>query len=248
MSPLNVNTAQEYEGWLQQQQMTLPVGSVLVTGLAGYVHYGPYYDGFRLTRFLQPLYRDWRMIREYDLLSYLPLPERARLWRLTEDRVPTAGGMETITEEEGLSLVSTADPRVLYDKGLESFEKGDYAHARPLFRKVSRSPSYRAIDAGYLYGVCLYRERDWVGTVREFENLLKIEPASQWTAASHWHIAMALRELEDEGGARMHFEYVIGHFPNDTPLVTSAKEALQSLPSPGLASILWDRLKGAMFE
>jgi hypothetical protein len=243
MVPPHVNSAQEYEAWLDEQQSTLPAGSVLITGLAGYVHYGPFYDGFRLTRFSRPLHPDWKLIREYDVLGYLPVPEKARLWQLR-------GGTQLIAEEEGLGAVIAEDLRMLYDKGLELFDKGEYMRARSVFRRASQLSGYQAVNARYFYGVCLYREHDWMGTVREFEALLSTHPKSQWTAAAHWHIAMALRELDDERRARKHFEFVINQFPQDGPLVTSSKEALKSFGSPvhSLASGVWDQLKHVIFN
>ncbi|HEX3203848.1 MAG TPA: SBBP repeat-containing protein, partial [Nitrospiraceae bacterium] len=46
-----VNSAKEYEAWLEAQQASLPVGSMLVTGLGGYVYYGTHFDGFKLNLF-----------------------------------------------------------------------------------------------------------------------------------------------------------------------------------------------------
>jgi hypothetical protein len=247
--PVDVNSVQEYEAWLVQRQGALPAGSVLVTGLSGYVHYGPYYDGFRLSRFSRPLHPDWTLVKEYDLLGYLPVPERARLWRLSESSEATARA-PLVTVRDGPEKPTAEDLRVLYDKGLKLFERGDCTSARSIFQNVSNGASYPAVDAHYFYGVCLYREGDWMGTVGAFEKLLKTHPTSQWTAAAHWHIAMALRALDDENGARRHFEYVISHFPHDGPLATSSKEALRSFGSPshGLALGVWDQLKRVIFN
>lgn len=76
-----INMPDANETWLRQNQSRLPRGTLLLTGLGGYVHYGPHYDGFRLMRFTGPLHPGWRLYREYEVLDYLPRPERAMLWR-----------------------------------------------------------------------------------------------------------------------------------------------------------------------
>jgi hypothetical protein len=73
---------QEHEDWLAENESTLPEGTMLITGLASYVHYGCHGCGFRLEQFRQPLQDHWVLIGAYDMLDYLPVPERARLWRL----------------------------------------------------------------------------------------------------------------------------------------------------------------------
>ena len=78
-----VNSAKEYEAWLEAQQASLPVGSMLVTGLGGYVHYGTHFDGFKLNQFSRPLHANWKLVREYGPLGHLPVPESACLWRLS---------------------------------------------------------------------------------------------------------------------------------------------------------------------
>lgn len=75
-------TAPEHEAWLRRHQDALPPGAMLVTGLVSYVHYGATGGGFRLRHFGAPLDPRWQLVREYGLLSYMPDPEPARLWRL----------------------------------------------------------------------------------------------------------------------------------------------------------------------
>ena len=105
-------------------------------------------------------------------------------------------------------------------RGWRSLKKLSTCVHVPLFKKASRSAGYSAINARYFYGVCLYRERDWIGTVRgvrEFAEDRRREP------------------MDGRG---------------DTPLVTSSKKALKSLGSSdgGLASIVWVQLKRAIFD
>jgi hypothetical protein len=80
---LPLYTVEELEDWLGENESALPEGAMLVTGLASYVHYGCHRCGFRLEQFRAPLEDHWILLAEYDLLSYLPLPERAKLWQLS---------------------------------------------------------------------------------------------------------------------------------------------------------------------
>ena len=79
-SSYNVNN---HEIWLRKHQASFPEGTILISGLNYYVHYGPHYNGFRINQFKNKLDKNWKLFKEYDLLSYLPIPEPARLWKLS---------------------------------------------------------------------------------------------------------------------------------------------------------------------
>src|SRR3989338_7537577 len=79
-----VYKAKDYEKWLNKTQNTFKPGTMLITGLGGCVHYGAHYDGFKLNYFDRSLNPEWILFREYRLLSYLPSPEVARLWVLSD--------------------------------------------------------------------------------------------------------------------------------------------------------------------
>ena len=115
MLPTGVNSAKEYEAWLEQQQATLPAGSMLVTGLGGYVHYGTHFDGFRLSQFSRPLHPNWTLVKEYGPLGYLPVPESARLWRLAAPIASPVSGPDRPGQDG--SDIAAADPRTLYETG-----------------------------------------------------------------------------------------------------------------------------------
>ncbi len=72
--------AKDYEQWLKDHETELPNGSVLVSGIGSYVHYGAHYAGFRLKQFTSGLSPQWKMVKEYEIQSYLPVPEKAKLW------------------------------------------------------------------------------------------------------------------------------------------------------------------------
>jgi len=72
--------AKEYEKWLQENQYNLTEGSMMITGLGNYVHYGCHGCGFCLNKFNNKLDSGWKLFKEYNNLTYLPSPEPARLW------------------------------------------------------------------------------------------------------------------------------------------------------------------------
>ena len=78
----------QYEDWLRTREQTLPEGTLLLTGLAGYVHYGAHAEGMRLRFFRAPLGPNWRLVHEFGVLSYEPWPEPVRLWRLERRGAP----------------------------------------------------------------------------------------------------------------------------------------------------------------
>jgi hypothetical protein len=48
------------------------------------VHYGAHTQSLRLPYFDRTLDDRWELVGEYGILSFLPRPETARLWRLTK--------------------------------------------------------------------------------------------------------------------------------------------------------------------
>jgi hypothetical protein len=220
-----VNSARDHEAWLEQHQANLPAGAMLITGLGSYVHYGPHMEGFKLRHFSRPLHPHWELVGDYGLLTYLPLPEHARLWRLSAPITESA-----IDARDGLvDDAHSTEPGALHDLGMRAFDGQDYPRARRYFEAVIQRTRGPALDARYFRAVTFFREGNWRATIREFEHLLTIQPGHRWTAAAHWHIARALQELGDEPGARWHFQQVIERFPTDTHLVALSREGLRSM-------------------
>ncbi|MBP9837355.1 MAG: hypothetical protein KBC84_01445, partial [Proteobacteria bacterium] len=81
----SIDTADKYEKWLNTNESTLAKDSLLITGLVSYVHYGCHACGFRLNFFKDKLSPKWKLIKEYDRLSYMQSPEKVRLWLKTAD-------------------------------------------------------------------------------------------------------------------------------------------------------------------
>jgi len=74
-----IDTAPKYESWIRNAAPSIDDGTVLVTGLGSYVHYGCLGCGFRLALFANPLDPSWKLYSTYNL-SYLDPPEPARVW------------------------------------------------------------------------------------------------------------------------------------------------------------------------
>jgi hypothetical protein len=75
-----IDDAKKYEQWLQENQHNLTEGSMMISGIGSYVQYGCHNCGFRLRQFNGSLDPGWKLFKEYQNQSYLPIPEPARLW------------------------------------------------------------------------------------------------------------------------------------------------------------------------
>src|SRR5262249_7741143 len=141
------HSAAEYEQWLREHEQLLPNGTILITGLASFVHYGAHIDGFRLAWFSQPLSPNWKLVREYEGLSYLPRREPARLWRLEHreaTRVVPRDEREDVSSLQGMD-----DPAALFAAGMARYDKGDHPAARIYFRKLLATRTPQADDAAF---------------------------------------------------------------------------------------------------
>ena len=74
--------ARDYEAWIRQNEASWEPGTLLVTGLGSYVHYGCQSCGPRLHLFSQPLSSRWILARDVGCLDYLPYLEDAQIWML----------------------------------------------------------------------------------------------------------------------------------------------------------------------
>lgn len=223
----HVHIAKDYERWLEQKQPALPEGTMLISGFGNYVHYGAYYNGFLLRQFQGSLDPGWKLFKEYGMLSYLPLPEPARLWKLSGKITRT----DMITSPECGDILNINNVDTLFKEGMNNFEKDNYIKARAYFKKIitESQDSYAVNDALYFYAMCYFREFDWRKALDEFKNLINNYPDSQWIAGSHYHTGLIYRELSDEERAYEEFYSVINHFPSDTNLVNLSKKQLEEL-------------------
>lgn len=221
--------APDYEHWLREHQDAMPDGTLLVSGLANFVHYGAHMDGYRLEWFAQPLSPQWKLVREYGMLTYLPRPEPARLWRLDRPRTNVAQPVEHDQPEDLSSLEGVGDVATLFAGGMARYEKGDYPGARIYFRKIMRDSPAQAEDAALFYAASFFREANWKRARHEFKRLIHRYPNSRWVPPAYWHIAVCEQNMGHIPRARRGFEQIIERFPQDPSTVTLAKRDLDHL-------------------
>jgi tetratricopeptide (TPR) repeat protein len=223
---LKTYRAHQYERWLERRQGGFSQGTMLLTGIGSCVHYGGHYDGFRLAQFRDDLHPAWKPVKEYGVLSDLPVPEAVRLWewsgRITDSPPASAD-----------ALSRGHNPNALFQAGMARFDQGDCPGAQPRFQRVFEDfpKSPRAADAFYFHTICAFRDADWEGTIAGFRKLIEMYPRSRWVAGAHYHIGLSQAALGDAEQARASFEYVRDHFPNDPSLAKLAEEQLEKLPA-----------------
>jgi len=207
----------QYESWLQKNQSRFQKDTLLLTGLCSYIHYGAHFDGFRLTKFQNPLHPSWDLFKEYGMLTYLPKPEYVRLWRLSQQISP-----------QDIADIETETSALLFKKATDLFDKHNYADAQKYFKKIlTEFEKYpQTDDAFYFYAICFFRNADWRNTIAEFTKLIKTNPQSRWLAGAYYHIGLCRTALGQKDEARNMFKYVVAHFPDDTILVELSEKQL----------------------
>ena len=241
MTPYHTYPAHEYEAWLKKHRREFPDGTMLITGLSGYVFYGATADGFRLRLFERPLGPQWTLLADHGLMSHLPDP--AQLWRFSRGSLPPLS-----RRAEPRLPVSGDTPDALFSNGMRHFDDNQYPVARAHFRAViDRFPSAEvAQDARYFYAVTYFREQRWEEAKQAFEALLAAEPTGRWIAAGHYHIGRCDLELRQFDEARAQFDFVLENYPDDQNTCAMAREARRGIPGfeRGLVFDLIDTVRG----
>jgi tetratricopeptide (TPR) repeat protein len=221
---LRTHRASQYERWLERRQAGFPKGTMLLTGIGSCVHYGAHYDGFRLAQFQDDLHPAWKPVKEYGVLSYLPVPEAVKLWEWS-------GEMTDTPPAPADALSRSQNPNALFKAGMARFEQGDCPEAQPKFRKVFEDfpKSQRAADASYFHTICVFRNARWAETIVWFRKLIETYPRSPWVAGAHYHIGLSQAALGNTEQARTSFEYVRDHFTDHPALAKLAEEQLEKL-------------------
>lgn len=225
MTAYHTYPAHEYELWLAKTQPQMPDGSMLITGLSGYVFYGAQQDGLRLRLFTQPLSPQWSVYKNYGFMSHLPDP--AVLWRLSA----SAARPEAAPEEPPLPVTGDTADR-LFTNGMTHFDANEYPAARAHFKAIiDRFPHSAAIDdARYFYAVTFFREQRWQEARAAFQTLIASNPTGRWAAAGYYHMGRCDLELRHTDEARAELEFVLATFPSDANTCNMARDALRSLP------------------
>ena len=220
------HSAADYERWLRRHENGLPNGTLLVTGMASFVHYGAHIDGFRLAWFEQPLSPQWKLVHEYGMLTYLPRPEPARLWRLERPLAPLPVVLDG--REDLRQITNVDDPAALLRAGMGRYDATDYPAARAYFWKLRESRDPEADNGAFFYGATFFREGSWPRARHEFKRLIRRFPQSRWVPAAYWHIASCDKNLGHARRARRTFALVVRRFPGDPSTAALARRELAS--------------------
>ncbi|MGH7893914.1 MAG: tetratricopeptide repeat protein, partial [Candidatus Binatia bacterium] len=241
VTPDDVYAAEDCEAWLRARQATFPTGTLLVTGLTSYVHYGAHLEGFRLAWFGAPLDPRWELVGSYGVLSYRSRPEEARLWRLASGADAAPGDW---FGEDVSSLAAITDPEQLFKEGMGRYERNDYPGARIYFRKLLRDHPATSEDAAFFYAATFFRESRWTRAEHEFKRLVARYPHGRWIAGAHWHIAMCEVRRGHIARGRARLAYVVRRFASDTGTAALAQEELRKIQHRrgGVVLELWRRL------
>jgi tetratricopeptide (TPR) repeat protein len=222
------HNATDYERWLHEHEPTLPDGTMLITGLASFVHYGAHIDGYRLEWFKEPLGPQWKLEHQYGMLTYLPKPEPARIWRF-ERPASARPAIPHDAREDLSSLKGIDDSAALFAGGMQRYDKNDYPGARIWFKKAMQKKSPAAEDARFFYAASFFREAEWVRARHEFKRLIGRFPKGRWIPAAHWHIAMCDKYLGRMARARRRFALIVRRYPNDPATSAMASKELEAL-------------------
>ena len=241
-TPPEIYEPRACERWVQQMTPQWPTGTLLLTGLGNYVHYGAHTQSLRLTWFDHPLDDRWELVGEYGILSYLPRPEVARLWRLKRG----AAAPVIPHERDDLPPPDTMPASNRLVAGRMLFEAGQHRPARAHFRVLMDAGGPEAEDATFYYAASFFHQQSYARASREFKHLIGHFPRGRWVSAAHWHIAICDLRRGHVRRARERFEYIIRRFPNDPSTVTNSKAELVRIQrrNQGYLVRLWHRITG----
>jgi len=230
------------ERWIRDAEKRWPTGTLLVTGIGNYVHYGAHTQSLRLAWFSKPLDDHWDLAGEYGSVSYLPRPETARLWRLRHGVDATS----PLDERDALPPPGPLAPKERLAAGQARFDAADYPAARAHYHVLIASTAPEAEDASFFYAASFFRQEKWQRASHEFKRLHARFPDGRWAAAAHWHLAIADLRRGRVRRARERFAYVIRRYPHDPATVMNAEAELARLRRRrgGLLVELWWRLTG----
>jgi hypothetical protein len=237
--PPDIYVATECERWLRDSAPGWPTGTLLITGLGNYVHYGAHLQGLRLAQFERPLDDRWAPAGEYGNMWYLPRPEAARLWRLARG----SDGTRVALEHDDPPPPGPATPAERMRAGMERFDHADYRGARAHLHALMNTQATEAEDATFFYAVTFFRQERWDPTQHAFKHLIARFPHGHWLAAAHWHIAVADVRRGRIRRARARFASIVRRFPQDPATVANARAELRRLAprGRGLIAELWAR-------
>jgi hypothetical protein len=238
--PPEIYVADEVQHWLEDTEATWPTGTLLVTGLGNYVHYGAHIQSFRLGWFQRPLDDRWEIAADYGSLTYLPRPEEARLWRLVRGAARSGPPIEHDDPPPPGDMTSADRMK----DAMQRFQANDQRGARAQFRALMDTKAPEAYDAAFFYATTFFRESKWERAQREFKRLIAVDPRGRWAPAAHWHIAISDARRGRVRRARARFASIVRRFPQDAVTGANSLAELRRLSrlNDGILPALWRRL------
>ncbi len=110
------------------------------------------------------------------------------------------------------------DPNVMYNKGVEQFNKKKYKEARDIFERVMKDypETAAANNASYYYAICFFKEGNYQKTIEGFQRLAKNYPDSHWIPEAYYHIGLSNALLNKTEEAKGIYQFVSNNFPTST--------------------------------
>jgi hypothetical protein len=234
--------ATDCEQWVRASAPSWPAGTLLLTGLGNYVHYGAHDQGFRLAWFDRPLDDRWELAGDHGVVAYLPRPEAARLWRRTRG-APAPALPPRIADPP--APPGDLAPAARLAAGMERLSAGDHPTARAHLALVRDGDAREADDAAFFYAVTLFRDGDWARAAHELKRLRARRPGGRWVPSIHWHLAICDLRRGRTRRARERFEWIVRRFPEDPATVEGARGELRRMERGrgGLVGELWRRMR-----
>jgi tetratricopeptide (TPR) repeat protein len=114
------------------------------------------------------------------------------------------------------ATVHHRDPTILYNRGKELLERGDYEEARTLLAEaIEEFPLSPVCDFTlYLYAVSFFKQGNWGETIVAFQRLVDQYPESRLVAEAYYHMGLCQIHLDRPQDAHKLFNRVIKDFPD----------------------------------
>jgi hypothetical protein len=114
-------------------------------------------------------------------------------------------------------IVDHRDPTQIYNRGMDSFKKGNYAKARAFFKEGMRSfPLSPIIDqTAFHFAITYFKENNWQKALDAFEKMARDYPECRNLSEVLYHIGLCRLKLERREEAIRVFQQVIEAFPED---------------------------------
>ncbi len=159
-----------------------------------------------------------------DDLAFLKEDMGRRFTSIEERMAKLEKGLD---EQKKAAEATPDNPDLLYQKGLDTFRRGDIQKARELLtRFIELFPLHGMVaNAHYWLGETYYSEKKYDQAVLEFQEVIKKFPGKEKVPAAMLKQGMAFKELGDAKSAR----YIYKKLGEDFPASDEARVAREKL-------------------